>query len=123
MRIFKLVTLINALVFLISCASKPETIAAVPYPDQAYQGMTCDEVRAEAFSIRARVMETSGRQRSDRKKDQGMTLAGAFLPLPMIFLTEGNTETATRLALLKGKYDAILRVSAKKECNGSNVSR
>ena len=123
MRIFKLVTLVNSLVFLLSCASKPGTIAAVPYPDQAYQGLTCDEVRTEAFSIRGRVMETSSQQRSDRKKDQGMTLAGALLPLPVIFLAEGNTETATRLALLKGRYDAILRVSARKKCADSNISR
>ena len=41
---------------------------------------------------------------------------------PALFMMDGNEETATRLAVVKGQYESIERVSAAKRCVG-NISQ
>jgi hypothetical protein len=88
----------------------------VPYPDQVFRNMTCDQIKAEYLKIEANVANITGQQSSERRKDQGLSLAGGMLLGSSLFLTEGNTETASELALIKGKYESVSRVSAEKKC-------
>ena len=110
------IALFCALPLLANCASSPESIAAVPYPDQVFRNMTCDQIKAEYLKIEANVANITGQQSSERRKDQGLSLAGGMLLGSSLFLTEGNTETASELALIKGKYESVSRVSAEKKC-------
>ena len=110
------VALFCALPLLANCASSPESIAAVPYPDQVFRNMTCDQIKAEYLKIETSVAKMTGQQSSERKKDQGLSLAGGMLLGSSFILTEGNTETASMLALIKGKYESVSRVSAEKKC-------
>ena len=110
------VALFCALPLLANCASSPDSIAAVPYPDQVFRNMTCDQIKAEYLKIEANVANITGQQSSERRKDQGLSLAGGMLLGSSLFLTEGNTETASELALIKGKYESVSRVSAEKKC-------
>ena len=110
------VALFCALPLLANCASSPDSIAAVPYPDQVFRNMTCDHIKAEYLKIEANVANITGQQSSERRKDQGLSLAGGMLLGSSLFLTEGNTETASELALIKGKYESVSRVSAEKKC-------
>ena len=110
------VALFCALPLLANCASSPDSIAAVPYPDQVFRNMTCDQIKAEYLKIEANVANITGQQSSERRKDQGLSLAGGMLLGSSLFLTEGNTETVSELALIKGKYESVSRVSAEKKC-------
>ena len=110
------VALFCALPLLANCASSPDSIAAVPYPDQVFRNMTCDQIKAEYLKIEANVANITGQQSSERRKDQGLSLAGGMLLGSSLFLAEGNTETASELALIKGKYESVSRVSAEKKC-------
>tara|TARA_B110000305_G_scaffold140516_1_gene156642 strand:- start:642 stop:1013 length:372 start_codon:yes stop_codon:yes gene_type:complete len=110
------IALFCALPLLANCASSPESIAAVPYPDQVFRNMTCDQIKAEYLKIETSVAKMTGQQSSERKKDQGLSLAGGMLLGSSFILTEGNTETASMLALIKGKYESVSRVSAEKKC-------
>ena len=110
------IALFCALPLLANCASSPESIAAVPYPDQVFRNMTCDQIKAEYLKIETSVAKITGQQSSERKKDQGLSLAGGMLLGSSFILTEGNTETASMLALIKGKYESVSRVSAEKKC-------
>ena len=103
------------------CASKPEDIVAVAYPDTAYSGLNCAELGAERIRIQDSVLEATGKQRDERRKDQAWGWTGALLFAPALFMMDGNDENATRLAILKGQYEALDRVSAAKRCAG-NVS-
>ncbi len=115
------VALMAATILVIGCASKPEDIAAVPYPDEAYAGLTCAQISVERLRIQDSVMQATGKQRSERKKDQAWGWTGAILFAPALLLMDGNEETATRLAILKGQYESIGRVSAAKRCAGNNA--
>ena len=110
------IALFCALPLLANCASSPVSIAAVPYPDQVFRNMTCDQIKAEYLKIETSVAKMTGQQSSERKKDQGLSLAGGMLLGSSFILTEGNTETASMLALIKGKYESVSRVSAEKKC-------
>ena len=110
------IALFCTLPLLANCASSPDSIAAVPYPDQVFRNMTCDQIKAEYLKIETSVAKMTGQQSSERKKDQGLSLAGGMLLGSSFILTEGNTETASMLALIKGKYESVSRVSAEKKC-------
>ena len=101
------------------CASKPEDIVAVAYPDNAYAGMSCEQITNERIRVQDLVLSATGQQRSERKKDQAWGWTGAILFAPALFMMDGNEETATRLAILKGQYESIERVSAAKRCVGN----
>ncbi|MFT7690534.1 MAG: hypothetical protein ACI88U_001254, partial [Porticoccaceae bacterium] len=73
------VALFCALPLLANCASSPDSIAAVPYPDQVFRNMTCDQIKAEYLKIEANVANITGQQSSERRKDQGLSLAGGML--------------------------------------------
>ena len=112
----KAIAVFCALPLLANCASTPDSIAAVPFPDQVFRNMTCDQIKAEYLKIEASVVKITGQQSSERRNDQGMSLAGGVLLGSSFLLTEGNTETASQLALIKGKYESVSRVSAEKNC-------
>ena len=102
------------------CATAPEEIAAIEYPDAAYSGLSCQEVTAERMRVQDAVLEATGRQRADRKTDVAWAWTGAILFAPALFLMDGNDENATRLAKLKGQYESLNRVSAAKRCSAGS---
>jgi hypothetical protein len=112
----KAIAVFCALPLLANCASTTDSIAAVPFPDQVFRNMTCDQIKAEYFKIEASVVKITGQQSSERRNDQGMSLVGGMLLGSSYLLSEGNTETASQLALIKGKYQSVSRVSAEKNC-------
>jgi len=40
---------------LANCASSPDSIAAVPYPDQVFRNMSCEQITAEYLKIESSV--------------------------------------------------------------------
>ncbi len=108
-------------ILVLGCASKPEDIVAVAYPDEAYAGMSCEQLGLERIKVQDSVLEATGQQRSERKKDQAWGWTGAILFAPALFMMDGNEETATRLAILKGQYESVGRVSAAKRCAGNTA--
>ena len=115
-------TLLSIGLMVFGCASKPEDIAAVAYPDEAYAGLSCEEIGVERMRINDSVLEATGQQRAERRSDQAWGWTGAILFTPVLFVIDGNEETATRLAILKGQYEAIERVSAAKRCIGNKAA-
>jgi hypothetical protein len=102
--------------FISSCASKPEDISSIYYPNSAYTAMDCGTLSIEMNRIQDSVLQATGQQRKDRKKDQAWGWTGAILFAPALLLMDGNDENATRLASLKGQFEAVNRVAAAKQC-------
>ena len=89
--------------------------------DDAFANMSCAQLGTERMRIQSDVLEATGQQRAARKKDQAWGWTSALLFAPAVFLMDGNEETATRLAILKGQYESIERVSAAKRCAGGTA--
>lgn len=113
---------IIAITGLMGCASKPEEIQAVAYPDEAYANFSCEQLSSERMEIQDKVLDATGQQRADRKRDVAWGWTGAILFAPALFMMDGNEENATRLAILKGQYESVERVSAAKRCVGDSSS-
>ncbi|MDC1478362.1 hypothetical protein N8214_03015 [Pseudomonadales bacterium] len=118
MRIAK-ICLLGILIVVGGCASKPEDIQAVAYPDEAYANLSCEQIAAERMDIQDKVLDATGKQKAERKSDVAWGWTGALLFAPALLMMDGNEETATRLAILKGQYESIERVSAGKRCVGN----
>lgn len=104
------------LILITSCASKPEDIMAIDYPDAAYASLSCADLSVERSRIADSVLQATGQQRSERKKDQAWGWTGAILFAPALLMMDGNDENAVRLAQLKGQYEALERVTAARRC-------
>ena len=111
---------ITVLGMVTGCATAPEEIAAIEYPDAAYSGLSCQELTTERMRVQDAVLEATGQQRSDRKTDQAWAWTGAILFFPALLLMDGNDENATRLAKLKGQYESLHRVAAAKRCSAGS---
>jgi hypothetical protein len=81
--------------------------------------LSCEQIGRERIRVQDQVLAATGQQRSERKKDQAWGWTGAILFAPALFMMDGNEETATRLAVLKGQYESTERVSAAKRCLGN----
>lgn len=94
------------------CASKPENVAAVPYPDSSYSALSCAEIRTERQRIEQEVLASADELRSARKKDQAKLV---LLPASLL-IKDGDDEKAERLGRLKGQFESLERVSTLKDC-------
>lgn len=101
------------------CASKSADIKATYISPVGYQGYTCDQLQVEAQSVSQRAAVASGRQDEARRGDVVKTTIGAVLFWPVILFNEGNGQTASELANLKGQMDAIHQASVSKNCGFS----
>ena len=77
------------------------------------------QIGLERSRIQDAVLEATGQQRAERKKDQAWGWTGAILFAPALLMMDGNDENATRLATLKGQYESIERVGSAKRCVGN----
>ncbi len=75
--------------------------------------MTCAEIQAERGRIEQEVAESSDALRTARKQDQAKLI---LLPASLL-IKDGDKEKAERLAILKGQYESLDRVSARVGCS------
>jgi hypothetical protein len=108
-------TIFAALLAFAGCASSPDDINAIPYPDTAYEEMDCLELANEHIRVSEEVLELTGRQRD---KNQVLAVTGRILFAPVLFIMEDTDDNAERLAQLKGRFEAVQRVTSTKQCSG-----
>jgi hypothetical protein len=108
--------LFGATVLLAGCASKSENIQATYMSPMTYEPYSCDQLAQEGQRISARAAEVAGVQDKNRKDDTIKTTVGVILFWPILFANEGDGQTASELAQLKGQKKAIEEASIRKNC-------
>jgi len=96
---------------LAACAKPPEQIQAVAIDDAAYQKMTCEHIKRQQAAYQGDYESLAGQQNNAAVGDAVGVL---FLGVPGASLTGGDKETP--IAVLKGKMEAINRVSKQRGC-------
>jgi len=96
---------------LATCAKPPEKIQAVTIDDAAYRGMTCDRIKLQKASYESDYEALAGMQQNAATSD---AVGVVFRGVPGASLTGGDKETP--IAVLKGKMEAIDRVSKQQGC-------
>ena len=101
---------------LAGCATASSDIRGAYVSPIQFQGLTCQQIGAEAARISARVAEVSGVQDSKRSDDQIATGVGVIIFWPALFMVKGDGQSAAELARLKGEYEALEKVAIEKNC-------
>lgn len=108
---------LGAMVFLVAgCASKSENIQASYVSPMTYESYTCEQLTVEGQRISARAAQVAGVQDKNRQDDAIKTTVGVVLFWPVLLFNEGDGQTATELASLKGQMKAVEQASIKKNC-------
>jgi hypothetical protein len=108
---------LGAMAFLVAgCASKSENIQASYVSPMTYENYTCEQLGLEGRRVSARAAQVAGVQDENRQDDAVKTTVGLVLFWPVLLFNEGDGQTATELASLKGQMKAIEETSIKKNC-------
>jgi hypothetical protein len=108
---WKLSTLAMAAVALSACAKRPDAIAPVAYPIQAYGNSNCQQLASEYATEKKVLAEQSTAQNQAANGDaMGVFLIG----VPTSSLTGGDQEG--KISVTKGKILAIEAALASKGC-------
>jgi len=101
---------------MVSCAQNPNNIHPTYVAHDRYAAMSCQELRIEAESVSRHAAILAGRQTNEEAQDAVALGVGLLLFFPALYLVEGNSGNAAKLAYLKGQADAIEQASGNKQC-------
>lgn len=99
-----------------ACAQKSEKISPSYVSPLTYQGYSCKQIAAEASRVSGRAAELSGVQNKQAQNDAVATGVALVLFWPAAFFIQGDKQTATELARLKGELETLEKVSIQKQC-------
>jgi hypothetical protein len=98
------------------CATESADIAASYVSPMQYQNLSCSQLTQEAQRVSTRVAQVSARQDEKASSDAGAMAIGMILFWPALFLLDGDEESASEVARLKGEMDAIEQANIQKNC-------
>lgn len=99
-----------------ACAQNPKHVHPTYVAYDRYANLGCSELRIEAESVSRHAALLADRQTSEEAQDAAALGVGLILFFPAVYLIEGNTGNAAKLAYLKGQADAIEQASGYKNC-------
>lgn len=98
------------------CAQKPDEISAAYVSPTKYENTSCSDIAAEAQRVSARQASLTGQQQKQASDDAAATTVGIILFWPVLFMIDGDDETATELSRMKGEFEALRDASERKGC-------
>ncbi len=100
-----------------ACASSPDELTASYVSPLQYQDYNCRQIGAETAMIERRVGELHASLDKKASNDSAQMAAGLILFWPTLFFLEGGDGAeAVEYKRLRGEYDALQKVSIKKNC-------
>lgn len=112
------VVLIVLHLFTIGCAARPENIPASFIGADAYNGMSCAELRSEIMGVNGDLAVLSAKQDSTATLDTTTFWVGMLLLWPATFVPLFTDDNATEIAELKGRQTALDNAIARKCLGG-----
>jgi len=99
------------------CAQKSDKITASYMPATTYQGLSCEQMRAEAVTLNTKAKLLGATQDAKASGDAAKTAVAVVLFWPALFLISGDGANAAELAEVKGRADALRTAAAASNCN------
>ena len=91
-----------------STAQKASEVQSIKISVAPYIKMSCKELATEQASLIAKAQSLGAQVDSEQQSDRNMELAAWILFAPAAFLMDGNAESASALASVKGQLEACL---------------
>jgi hypothetical protein len=105
----------GALALLAGCATAPDQVEPTYVSQMQYEGLTCDQLRAEIQRIANYVHATARAEARDRRRDEVAWGVGLVVFWPaLLFVGAGSDKEA--LADFKGQYMALDETAQRKGC-------
>lgn len=101
-----------------ACAQAPSSISSQYISPHMYSGLSCNQLRGEAYRISSRVSQLTGQQQKEATEDAIATGVALVLFWPAIFLLADGGDNASELGRLKGELDAVNYQYVAKNCAG-----
>jgi len=99
------------------CAKKADSIKAIYVSSMVYDSKSCKQLRDEVIKVNKRLSIISGQQADVANKDAVVMGVGLVIFWPaLLLLAEGDDQKA-EIGNLKGQYNTIRDVAAKKNCS------
>ena len=116
MKIYPVTALMLATSVFAGCATKSADIAPSYVSPMQYQSFSCQQLTLEAQRVATRVGQVSGQQDQKAEGDAGKMAVGMVLFWPALIFMEGDDQTASEVARLKGEMDALEQANIQKNC-------
>jgi len=111
---------------LVGCASSANKIRPTYVSPLQYKDLSCKQIAQEAERVTRRAAEVAGVQDRKATEDAVATTVGVLVLWPTLFFIEGDGQTASELARLKGEFEALEKTAIEKDCGlqfGAGQSR
>jgi hypothetical protein len=118
MAIKKFTILMITMGIFAGCSSAPKSneVGAAYVPSAQYSSMSCDQLLAEAESVRRSVPALEQAVDKHRSSQTGVEVVTWVLFWPAAFLLDKGEGTSSQLAKAKGELDAIGITMKSKKC-------
>jgi len=107
---------ISIIVLMSGCAQKADSIKATYASPLPYEKHSCKQLKNEVIRVNKKLAEISGQQAATADKD-AVVIGVSVLFWPALLLMAQGEDQKVEIASLKGQYDTIRDVAAKKNCD------
>lgn len=99
-----------------STAQKASEVQSIKVSVAPYLKMSCKELSTEQNSLVTRAQGLGAQVDSERQSDKNKELAAWILFAPAALLMDGNAESASQLASVKGQLEAVSDAMKVNDC-------
>jgi|TARA_B110000444_G_C18291092_1_gene345171 hypothetical protein len=90
-----------------STAQKASEVQSIKISVAPYIKMTCKELSTESASLVSKARSLGAQVDAEQQSDKNMELAAWILFAPAAFFMDGNAESSSALASVKGQLEAV----------------
>jgi len=101
---------------LAGCAQNPDAIQAADVSRSAYNGVSCQTLRAELYETESGLGQLEAAQRAERNKDTAWVTGGALLFFPAMVVAAAGEDHTTEIARMKGERNAMRSAMISRGC-------
>lgn len=119
LKVLKATVALAALATVIGCstAQRASEVQAVRVSVAPYLKMSCKELATEQNSLVREAQALGATVDSEYRSDKNAELVAWVLFAPAAFFIDGNQESASKLASIKGQVDAVQEAQKVNECS------
>jgi hypothetical protein len=99
-----------------STAQKASEVQSIKISVAPYLKMTCKELSTEQTNLVTKAQSLGAQVDSERQSDKNKELAAWILFAPAALMMDGNAETSSQLASVKGQLEAVTDAMKVNEC-------
>lgn len=105
-------------IFISSCstAQKASEVQSIKVSVAPYLKMSCKELSTEQNSLVTKAQSLGAQVDSERQSDKNKELAAWILFAPAALLMDGNAESSSQLASVKGQLEAVSDAMKVNDC-------